>query len=113
VVRARLERFGVRLARAGRVADVILEDLAALEPEIGPLAIAAGEADLDVEQLEQVGPQRPVEEDAPDGPEVRAQRLVEVQRLGVGLDRLPVVPEPALLQLADLVQDERLPRLQR
>ena len=102
-----LDRAVEAVERAGRIVQAILEQLALLHVELGLLFGRLGEADLGVEQLLQVRPQRAPLEHAADGPQVGLERRVRLQRLGVGLDRRALVAGARLGQLADLVLIER------
>ncbi len=77
------------------------------EQEVGALLVVARVRDLGVDELREVRPQRAPVEHAADRPQVRAQRRIEVDRAPERFDRARFVGEPALVELAELVREER------
>ncbi len=97
----------VGLAGAGAIALAILEDMPLLDEQIGALGVVAGEADLGVDELDEVGPQATAIEHAPDGPQVGTEGWIRLQRAAEELDRAGLVAEAPFDDLAGLVRDER------
>ncbi len=102
-----LGRLEVALLGARRIVEAVFEQPPLFHQQLGALGVAAGEAHLGVEQLDQVGPQLTPLEDAANRPQIGLERGIELQRLGVGLDRRAFIAGAGLEQLADLVLVER------
>ena len=66
-------RLLIALGRLARVADLVLQDVAALDQQIGARRVVGREAGLGPDELDQVRPQATAVEDAPDGPQVGAK----------------------------------------
>ena len=107
VTRDQGDRPLVSVAGPGAIAGAILEDLSFFDIEIGPFDMRSGEADLGVDELDQVGPEAAAVEHAADGPEVRTVRGITLQGAAVGLDRAGLVAEMPLGELAELVGEQR------
>ena len=107
VLRRDLRRLEQRRARLARVVHVLGADPRLLEQQIGALVVVPRVADLGVDQLDQVGPQRAAVEHAADRPQVRAQRRIEPERAAVRLGGTRLVGEPALVEFAELVRQHR------